>query len=146
MTTPQDPFGRPEERPDQGQPPAWDAPQGSPPPGYGQPGWGGPAPAGPGWGQQPGWQQPGSGPPPGWGQQPAAGTNGMAIASVITAIVCCSPLGIVLGLVAKSQIRQSGQSGSGLATAGIVLGVVFTLIGLLMVLTGDFSYDFSTSP
>lgn len=52
--------------------------------------------------------------------------NGLAIASFVLAIVgLCSPLGIlglILGYVAKSQIKSRNNSGNGLATAAIVLG------------------------
>ena len=116
MTGPQDPFASPGD------------PAQQPPGGYG--------------GQQPGGygQQPGGYPPPGYGQPPygqppygqAQGTNGMAIAALVTSLLC-SPLGIILGFVAKGQIKKTGQSGNGLATAGIVIGVVSMLLGLLVV-------------
>ena len=107
-----------------------------------------------------GWQGPGSQPPsppppsyqqppPGYQQQygysgypPASpGTNGMAIASMVLGIVWIywigSILALVFGYVAKSQIRSTGQSGSGMATAGIVLGwigvgflVLFIALGI----------------
>ncbi|MFC3491537.1 DUF4190 domain-containing protein [Glycomyces rhizosphaerae] len=52
--------------------------------------------------------------------------NGLAIASFVIAFVgLCSPLGIlglILGYVAKSQIKSRNNSGSGLATTAIVLG------------------------
>jgi peptidyl-prolyl cis-trans isomerase B (cyclophilin B) len=57
----------------------------------------------------------------------------MAIAALVTAFLC-SPLGIILGFVAKSQIRRTGQSGNGLATAAIVVGVVSILLGVLVTL------------
>lgn len=83
-------------------------------------------------GDQPPYGQPQGG----WGAPPAKqGTNGMAIASLVTAFLC-SPVGIVLGLVAKNQIKQTGQSGSGLATAGIVLGVVFIVLNVLLLAGG----------
>ncbi len=73
-------------------------------------------------------------PPPGYPQQygypgyASSGTNGFAIASLVLGIVWVwwigSVLALVFGYVAKSQIRRTGQSGSGMATAGIVLGWV----------------------
>lgn len=128
MTTPQDPFGPPEDQPGQGAPGGqpYGQPQGSPPP-YEQPqGYGSPPSAPPPYGEQQG----------GWGAPPAkSGTNGMAIASLVTAFLC-SPVGIVLGFVAKNQIKQTGQGGNGLATAGIVLGVVFILLNVLLLAGG----------
>jgi hypothetical protein len=59
--------------------------------------------------------------------------NGLAIASFVLAIVgFCSPLGIlalILGYVAKGQIKSRNNSGNGLATAAIVLGWI-TLLAL----------------
>lgn len=59
--------------------------------------------------------------------------NGLAIASFVLAIVgFCSPLGIlalILGYVAKGQIKSRNNSGGGLATAAIVLGWI-TLLAL----------------
>lgn len=98
---------------------------------------------------QPTYPPPQFGPPPGayypppdypggWGPaQPVRppGTNGLAIASLVTAFVgflCCigSIAAIVLGIVALDQIRRTRQEGHGLAVAGIALGVA----GLVMIL------------
>ena len=58
--------------------------------------------------------------------------NGLAVASLVTGIcgfICLVPaiLGIGFGVVAKNRIRNSGgtQSGEGMATAGIVCGIVW---------------------
>jgi len=59
-----------------------------------------------------------------------APTNTMAILSLVFAFVFC-PLAIVFGHVARKQIRERGESGSGLATSGLVLGYVFTAIQLV---------------
>ncbi len=53
----------------------------------------------------------------------ATGTNSMAIVALITGLTI-APLGIVFGHIALSQINQTGQSGRGLAIAGLVLGYV----------------------
>jgi hypothetical protein len=60
------------------------------------------------------------------------GTNVMAILSLVFAFVF-SPVGIVLGHIAKKQIRQTGEQGSGLATAGLVLSYIFTILGILWI-------------
>ena len=57
---------------------------------------------------------------------PAASTNGLAIASLVTSILCCVPVGQILGHVALSQINKTGQQGRGMAIAGVVIGWVFT--------------------
>lgn len=61
---------------------------------------------------------------------PPRRTNGLAIAALVCAFVC-APAGIVLGVVARNQIKQTGEDGRGLATAGIWLGAVFTLLGAI---------------
>jgi Domain of unknown function (DUF4190) len=69
--------------------------------------------------------------------QPSAGTNGKAIASLVLGIVgltgipfVASIVAIALGYMARSEVQETGQSGGGLATAGIILGWV----GLILVI------------
>ncbi|MGZ4560875.1 MAG: DUF4333 domain-containing protein [Mycobacteriaceae bacterium] len=64
----------------------------------------------------------------------AMGTNTMAILAIVFAFIA-APLGIVFGAIGRSQIRKTGQQGKGLATAGLVLGIVFTLLGVAGVVT-----------
>jgi hypothetical protein len=133
-------------------------------PGYGQPGYGQPGYGQPGYGQ-PGYGQPGYG-QPGYGQQPypygqppgyaygppIRSNNGMAIASMVLGIVWIywigSVLALVFGFIAKKQIRETGEGGSGMATAGIVLGaigmVTFTLF-LIAGFSGAFDSDYSST-
>lgn len=120
-------------------------------PGPQQPGaedpYGAPPPAG--WGQEqapygggyPGYQAtPGGWPAPqgqpgpygqpygGYPYAPPQRTNGMAIASMVLGILWLywigSILALVFGYTAKKQIRERGEAGAGMATAGIVLGWV----------------------
>ena len=104
--------------------------QGQPQQGYGQPGYGGQPHHG-GYGQ-PGYGQPSpyGGDP--WGGQPKPGTNPWAIAALVSAFFI-GLLGVILGLVAKSQIKKTGQGGNGLATAGIVIGALNMLLGACVV-------------
>lgn len=90
-----------------------------PPPGYAPP------PGQPGQPGPPGYGQPGFGPPPYPPQQ--QGTNGLAIAALVLAFVF-APVGLILGLVALSQIKKSGQGGRGLALAAAIVGGIFTVI------------------
>ena len=55
----------------------------------------------------------------------------MAILSLVFAFVF-APAAIVMGHVAKKQIRQTGEQGEGLATAGLWLGYIFTSIGVII--------------
>jgi hypothetical protein len=68
---------------------------------------------------------------------PAAGrgTNIMAILSLVFAFVF-APAGIVLGHLAKKQIRQTGEQGEGLATAGLVVSYIFTGITVIACCAG----------
>lgn len=83
---------------------------------------------------------PGAPPPPG-GQQGYAyaprppGYNVMAILALVFAFVF-APVGIVLGHVAKRQIRQSGEQGDTMATVGLVLSYVFTGLVVLACCVG----------
>jgi hypothetical protein len=107
------------------------------PPGYQQPGY-----QQPGY-QQPGYQQPGYGPgyPPSYGYPvapPSATTNTMAILALVMAFVF-PPLGIVFGYMGRAQIRERGEGGEALATAGLIIGYVGTalyIIGCAIWLTG----------
>ncbi len=61
------------------------------------------------------------------------GTNVMAILSLVFAFIF-SPVGIVLGHIAKKQIQRTGEQGNGLATAGLILSYIFTVLGVLWIL------------
>jgi Domain of unknown function (DUF4190) len=74
-------------------------------------------------------------PPGGFGGAPTK-TNTLAIASLVCAVLglLCgigSILGIVLGVVALNQIKQTGEGGRGLAQAGIVVGAIFVVLGIV---------------
>jgi hypothetical protein len=86
-------------------PPGYGPPPAYPPPGYGPPGY----------------------PPAGWGRP----TNTVAILALVMAFVF-APAGLVLGIVARKQIRQTGEDGDGLALAGIIVGGVVTALFVLM--------------
>lgn len=108
---------RPQPAPPQG------AYQGQPPPGY-----------------APGYA---NGYPPGYGPYgpyapypqyaPPPPTNTMAILAIIFAFVF-APLGIVFGVIGRKEIRRTGESGAGLALAGIWVGSVFTAFSALMII------------
>jgi hypothetical protein len=61
-------------------------------------------------------------------------TNGTAIAAVIFALLL-PPVGIVLGFRARAQIKRTGDAGRGLATAGLIIGIVLTLVPIAILLT-----------
>ncbi|NHP16432.1 DUF4190 domain-containing protein [Rhodococcus sp. IC4_135] len=72
------------------------------------------------------------------------GTNGLAIASLVVSLVggCAWSIGgivgIILGIVALNQIKQTGQEGRGLAIAGIAIGAVFLAFFLVILGFGIF--------
>ena len=105
-------------QPPYGQPPAYGAPpQYGAPPGYGPPAYG----------------PPGYGPPPGY---PAFGyrrpTNTMAILALVFIFVF-TPVSLVLGLIARRQIRETGEEGDGLALAGVIVGGISVAVFALMI-------------
>ena len=70
-----------------------------------------------------------------------APTNQLAIVSLVAGVACWFILpvigalvAIITGHVARGQIRRTGESGSGLALAGLILGYVHLLLGVLIVL------------
>jgi hypothetical protein len=104
--------GDPPSSPPPHQPAVGAAPGHGAPPGYGPP---------LGYGPPPGYGPPtGYGPPPGYYRRP---TNTMAILALVMAFVF-APAGLVLGVVARRQIRETGEEGDGLALAGIIIGAI----------------------
>jgi hypothetical protein len=63
----------------------------------------------------------------------AAPTNTMAILALVLAFVF-APAGLILGIIARKQIRQTGEEGGGLALAGIIVGGIATALFALMIL------------
>jgi hypothetical protein len=65
------------------------------------------------------------------------GTNSLAVASFVCALVGCTgigvPLAIIFGHVALVQIRRYGQDGAGLAVTGLVVGYLSLAFWLLMI-------------
>jgi hypothetical protein len=49
----------------------------------------------------------------------------MAIAALVTALVI-PPVGLILGIIARRQIRETGEEGDGLALAGVIVGAIAT--------------------
>lgn len=93
--------------------------------------------------QQGGFQQP----PPGYQQFGSAPSgpqrnNGMSIASLVLSLVNIIPcfwflplpalLGVIFGIIGKNQIaKDPSQKGRGMAIAGLVVGIVFLIVGAI---------------
>ena len=71
-------------------------------------------------------------PPPYGYPAPRPRTSSMAAAALITALLV-PPVGIVVGVLARRQIRETGEDGDGLALAGILIGTFLTLLYLFLV-------------
>lgn len=103
------------------------------PPNYGTP----PPPPG-GYGGGYGGGQPYGQPP--YGSAQPAGTSVLAIISLVTGILgvlCCNwfVFGIaaaVLGFLGKKEIDEGKKTGKGLAIAGLVLGIVSIVLGVIL--------------
>ncbi|MDQ3987116.1 MAG: DUF4190 domain-containing protein [Actinomycetota bacterium] len=124
-------------------PPGGQYPQQQPP--------GQPAP----YGQPPQQQQPYGQQPygqPGYVQGPK--TNGLAIASLVLSIlwICGvgSILAVIFGHLGKKQIEQSQgrEQGSGLATAGLIIGyigIAFLILYIIGLIVGFSTFEFETT-
>jgi Domain of unknown function (DUF4190) len=71
-------------------------------------------------------------PPP-----PGAATNRMAVASLVCSLfgwlcIVGPLLGLIFGLVALHQIRETGQRGRGMALAGIMIGGILVALGIVV--------------
>jgi hypothetical protein len=67
----------------------------------------------------------------GYGPRP---TNVLAIVSLVTSIIGLGIVGIITGHIARRQIRASGESGDGIALAGLIIGYVVTVIEVLAII------------
>jgi hypothetical protein len=69
-----------------------------------------------------------------------APNNGMAVGALVFGLLCPVTGGmtgipaVVLGHVARSQIRRSGESGEGMATVGLVLGYLSVAVWAVLLL------------
>jgi uncharacterized membrane protein YccF (DUF307 family) len=119
----------------QQQQPGYDPAAYPPPPGYEPPGYNQPYSASPvtpapyqqaPYGQTPYGQ-------PVYAAPASAATNTMAILSLVFAFVF-APVGIILGHIAKKQLRETGEQGEGLATAGLIISYIH--VGIWLVVCG----------
>ncbi|MCZ7421041.1 MULTISPECIES: DUF4190 domain-containing protein [unclassified Micromonospora] len=84
-------------------------------------------------------------PPPGYGYpQPGYGypqqkTNSLAIVALVLSLIgigscITAPVGAIMGHVAMRQIRETGESGEGMAKAAIIVGWILTgLLALVII-------------
>ena len=67
--------------------------------------------------------------------QPRA-TSGLAIASLVCAILGLSIPAVICGHMARSRIRETGEGGDGLAVAGLVIGYLGIIVWTLFIIGG----------
>jgi hypothetical protein len=60
-------------------------------------------------------------------------TNGLAIASLVLSLVGFTIVAVILGHIARGQIRRTGEQGAGLALAGLIIGYATLALGLVVV-------------
>ena len=59
-------------------------------------------------------------------------TNICALLGFIFSLVCCGGIpGLVLSIIGLIQIKKSGEKGKGLAIAGLIIGVIGTLLTII---------------
>ncbi|SDY44296.1 DUF4190 domain-containing protein [Herbiconiux ginsengi] len=61
-------------------------------------------------------------------------TNVLAIVSLVISILGFNIIAVILGAIALSQIKKTGESGRGLALAGIIIGAVSLVIGIIIII------------
>jgi hypothetical protein len=68
-------------------------------------------------------------------QQQNSSYNVLSILGFIFAFII-PPVGFVLGIIALSHIKKTGEKGKGLAIAAVVLGAIFFLFLILLIFVG----------
>ncbi|TWP49275.1 DUF4190 domain-containing protein [Lentzea tibetensis] len=62
---------------------------------------------------------------------PPRRTNTLAIISLVM-LFFFAPASIVLGVMARNEIKRTGEDGWGMATAGLIVGIVLTALTALI--------------
>ena len=80
-----------------------------------------------------------------YGQPQSQKTNLLAILSLVGAFVF--PLaGLILGIIALKQIKQTGEQGRGLALAGIIISAVYmVVVVIIMIVSFSLAASIGTS-
>lgn len=61
-------------------------------------------------------------------------TNVLAIVSLVLSILSFNIIAVILGVIALSQIKKTGESGRGLAIAGIIIGAIGFIFWIIFII------------
>ncbi|WP_051399473.1 DUF4190 domain-containing protein [Haloechinothrix halophila] len=71
---------------------------------------------------------------------PDRGTNGLAVAALVLGIVGFLPpsplVGLVLGIIALTQVKRRHERGKGMAVAGVVLSSLWIVLFVIVIIAG----------
>ncbi len=113
----------------------------NPPEGNDNP-YGGPPPPG----QNPYGAQPYPGGDPYGGQPAEAKTDGISIAAFVTGLLCCAPVGVVLGIIGIRRTKDGQRKGRWAAIVGLVLGALGILAWIGVVAGGVWIFNNAVTP
>ncbi|MDP3713956.1 MAG: DUF4190 domain-containing protein [Mycobacteriales bacterium] len=60
-------------------------------------------------------------------------------------IFTITPVALVTGIIARRQIRETGEAGDGMALAGIICGAVSIVLGILMIVGFILLFSFAST-
>jgi hypothetical protein len=88
---------------------------------------------------------PGGGAPYG-APAPAGKTDGVSIAAFVSGLVCCAPVGIVLGIIGIRRTKDGQRKGRWAAVIGLVLGALGVLAWIGVVAGGLWIFNNAITP
>ncbi|WP_022889762.1 DUF4190 domain-containing protein [Agromyces italicus] len=81
---------------------------------------------------------------PAYGAPASTKTNVLAIVSLVSAFFV-SLVAIITGHIALGQIKKTGEQGRGLAIAGLILGYIGLVVGIILVIVWIAAFAFVAS-
>jgi hypothetical protein len=73
-------------------------------------------------------------------------TDGVSIAAFVTGLLCCAPIGVILGIVGISRTKDRKRKGRWAAVTGIVLGVLGIVAWIGLVAGGVWIFNNTIRP
>jgi len=91
--------------------------------------------------------QPAYGAPyPGGGEPAGPKNDGVSIAAFVTGLVCCAPIGVILGIIGIRRTKDGQRKGRWAAVTGLVLGVLGILAWIGLVAGGVWIFNNAITP